>query len=214
LLGGVAVIKGFAQVAEDLEWRGRLYQPLPAARRVPLKAIPYYAWDNRAAGAMRVWLPMAPPTPVASGLESEAKVTMSFVSGNCHPEGVNDGVEPKGSRVHPGRLCHWWPHKGSTEWVQYTWKTPVAVQGAEVYWFDDTGAGECRLPVSWEILYLDGTDWKPVKATTDYPVKLDEWCRVNFSNVTTTALRLQVKLKPDWAAGVHEWKVVEGDEEQ
>lgn len=214
LLGGVAVIKGFAQVAEDLQWRGRLYQPLPAARRVPLKAIPYYAWDNRAAGAMRVWIPMAPPTPVAGGLESEAKVTMSFVSGNCHPEGVNDGVEPKGSRVHPGRLCHWWPHKGSTEWVQYTWKTPVAIQGAEVYWFDDTGAGECRLPVSWEILYLDGADWKPVKATTDYPVKLDEWCRVNFSNVTTTALRLQVKLKPDWAAGVHEWRVVEGDDEQ
>ncbi|MDH7504053.1 MAG: glycoside hydrolase family 127 protein, partial [Verrucomicrobiota bacterium] len=214
LLGGVAVIKGFAQVADDLEWRGRLYQPLSAARRVPLKAIPYYAWDNRAAGAMRVWIQMSPPTPVAGGLESEAKVTMSFVSGNCHPEGVNDGVEPKGSRVHPGRLCHWWPHKGSTEWVQYTWKTPVAVQAAEVYWFDDTGAGECRLPDSWEILYLDGTDWKPVKATTDYPVKLDEWCRVSFSNVTTTALRLQVKLKPDWAAGVHEWRVVEGDEDQ
>lgn len=30
------------------------------SQRVPLKAIPYYAWANREAGAMRVWIPLVP----------------------------------------------------------------------------------------------------------------------------------------------------------
>ena len=38
-----------------------LYQPAASASRVALKAIPYYAWDNRQPGAMKVWLPVAPP---------------------------------------------------------------------------------------------------------------------------------------------------------
>lgn len=213
LLGGVAVIKGVGLVAPELQWRGKLYQPFPPVQRVKFTAIPYYAWDNRTPGAMRVWLPMCPQTAPAGGLESEAKVSMSFVSGNCHPEAINDGIEPKESRVHPGRLCHWWPHKGTTEWVQYTWKEPVRVQGAEVYWFDDTGAGECRLPSSWQILYLDGEEWKPVKTTNEYAVQLDQWCTVHFEPVRTTALRLQVQLKAEWAAGVHEWRVIEAEED-
>jgi hypothetical protein len=32
--------------------------------------------------------------------------------------------------------------------------------------------------------------------------------------VKTTALRLEVQLPPNFAAGVHEWKVDEADEEQ
>lgn len=213
LLGGVTVIKGLARVSEVIDWPGQLYQPVRAPRTVPFKAVPYYAWDNRAAGQMRVWMPVAPPTPPAGGLESEAKVSLSFTSGNCQPEAINDGIEPKGSRVHPGRLCHWWPHKGSTEWAQYTWKSPVTVQGVEVYWFDDTGAGECRLPAAWKVLYLEGNEWKPVAASTDYQVKLDAWCSLSFAPVTTTAMRLTVQLKPEWAAGVHEWRVIEGEPE-
>jgi DUF1680 family protein len=27
-------------------------------------AIPYYAWDNREAGPMKVWLPVAPGAPI------------------------------------------------------------------------------------------------------------------------------------------------------
>jgi DUF1680 family protein len=211
MLGGVVVLKGFARSAPDLDWAGRLYQPAAAGRRVPITAIPYYAWDNRAAGAMKVWLPVTPPVPPAGGLETQAKVSLSYVSGNCQPEGINDGLEPKGSRQHPGRLCHWWPHKGSQEWAQYTWKSPVTVQGAEVYWFDDTGAGECRPPVSWRVEYLDGREWKPVPAATDYPVKLDAWCAVKFAPVTTTALRLAVRLPAGFAAGVQEWRVHETD---
>ena len=41
----------------------------------------------------------------------------------------------------------------------------------------------------------------------------DTWCEVNFTPVQTTALRLAVKLQKDWAAGVHEWKVDQLDED-
>ena len=72
LFGGVMVLKGFGQVLATPDWQQRLYGPITATKRVPVKAIPYYAWDNRAPGAMRVWLPTTPPVPVADGFEARA----------------------------------------------------------------------------------------------------------------------------------------------
>ena len=213
LLGGVVMIKGMAGVAGEQNWTRRLYQSTASSRDVPLKVIPYYAWDNRQAGAMKVWLPIAPPTPTAGGLETQAKVSMSFANDNCQPNGVNDGVEPKSSGEQPAALCHWWPHKATQEWVQYTWPKPVTLGGARVYWFDDTGRGNCRLPASWQIQFLDGQNWKPVAAKASYPVAKDKWCEALFEPVKTTALRLVVKLQDGWSAGVHEWKLVESDED-
>jgi len=34
--------------------------------------------------------------------------------------------------------------------------TAVDVRACEVYWFDDTGSGQCRVPASWRILYRAG----------------------------------------------------------
>jgi hypothetical protein len=160
---------------------------------------------------MHVWLPLAPPAPVVGGPERQARVSMSFKNSNCAPVGVNDGLAPTRSSEHPGALCHWWPRKGSTEWVQYTWKQRVNVGGARVYWFDDTGHGACRPPVSWRVLYQEGDTWKPVAVRGDYPTRLDKWCEVQFPPVSTSALRLEVKLQTEWAAGVHEWQVVEAE---
>ena len=57
LLEGVTVIRGTA-LAEDIsDWNGRLYRTDPAqSRDINIKAIPYFAWDNRAPGEMRVWI--------------------------------------------------------------------------------------------------------------------------------------------------------------
>jgi hypothetical protein len=213
LLGGVVVVKGLAEVTTPQDWTGKLYAPVASPVTTPILAIPYYAWDNRNPGPMKVWLPFAPPTPAIRGREADATVTLSFVSGNCQPWGINDGIEPKTSGDQPAALCHWWPHKNSHEWAQYTWRKPVTVNGVKVYWFDDTGRGACRLPASWQVQYLDGSDWKPVVPRSDYPISKDRWCEVTFAPVATTALRLAVKLQPDWAAGVHEWKVTEVEED-
>lgn len=57
LLGGVVRIQGNAAVLEASGWAGMLYRTAPA-RRSPytLTAIPYYAWDHRQPGEMRVWI--------------------------------------------------------------------------------------------------------------------------------------------------------------
>jgi DUF1680 family protein len=214
LLGGVMVLTAQAQGAQELNWDRALYQPAPVGRPVAIRAIPYYAWDNRAAGPMKVWLPTTPPSPAGGGPESQAKVSVSFANSNCQPQGINDGVEPGNSAEQPALLCHWWPHKNTEEWAQYTWKAPKTFDGAKVYWFDDSRrGGGCQLPESWKILYREGEEWKPVAGVSGYPIKLDGWCEVEFAPVTTTALRLGVKLRPNWAAGAHEWKVREAEDE-
>jgi uncharacterized protein len=56
-LGGIVVITGSAQAAGDTDWEGMLYRSWPAmAHPCAITAIPYYAWDNRTPGGMRVWL--------------------------------------------------------------------------------------------------------------------------------------------------------------
>jgi len=209
---GILGLQGSGEVAAARDWTGHLYLPSIPARRVPVLAIPYFAWDNRAAGAMRVWLPVVAPVPPAGGPERQAEVSVSFAHSNSQPQGINDGFEPKGSSDQPAALCHWWPHKNQTEWVQYSWKTPVTLARTQVYWFDDTGRGACRLPASWRIESLVGQEWQPVAASGDYPIKADAWCAVAFQPVTTTALRLVVQLQEQWAAGVHEWRVESADE--
>jgi len=212
LLGGVVVLRGTAQAAVEADWTRRLYQPQPAAKKTPMVAIPYYAWDNREPGAMKVWLPVAPPPSASGSLEGRATVSISFAHSNCQPQGIRDGIEPKSSGEQPRQNCHWWPHRGTTEWVQYTWKSPVAASGSRVYWFDDTNRGACRLPAAWHIEYLDGQQWKPVQVEGAYPIAKDKWCEVKFAPVQTKALRLVVQMQKDWAAGVHEWKVIEADD--
>jgi DUF1680 family protein len=61
LLGGVMALEGAGQAREGATWDGALYRPRTRGRRqpTPLRAIPYCLWDNRAPGAMRVWLPRA-----------------------------------------------------------------------------------------------------------------------------------------------------------
>lgn len=57
LLGGIVVIRGRASVLETEDWAEELYRATPARHHsAPLVAIPYYAWDNRQAGEMRVWI--------------------------------------------------------------------------------------------------------------------------------------------------------------
>jgi uncharacterized protein len=57
LLGGVITLAGAAQALDDAGWEGQLYRPTaPSAQPSTITAIPYYAWDHRAPGRMRVWV--------------------------------------------------------------------------------------------------------------------------------------------------------------
>jgi DUF1680 family protein len=57
LLGGVIVLNADVVSVSTSGWDGVLYRREPPERcATPLTAIPYFAWDNRAAGEMLVWL--------------------------------------------------------------------------------------------------------------------------------------------------------------
>jgi hypothetical protein len=131
---------------------------------------------------------------------------VSASEGAKRPEAVNDQYEPESSNDGIGYM-HWWPKKGTTEWIEYAFKDPVRVSQASVYWFDDTGSGQCRVPASWRLLYKAGDTWAPVVSTGPYGTAKDAYNSVKFAPVRTTALRLEVVMQKDWSAGIHEWKV-------
>jgi hypothetical protein len=116
-------------------------------------------------------------------------------------------MEPASSDDAENSFFHWWPRKGTDEWVEYAFESPASVSQTEVYWFDDTGHGECRVPESWRVLYKQGDDWKPVETTNAYDVAKDKFNKISFKPVTTSGMRLEVKLQPRWSAGIQEWKV-------
>jgi hypothetical protein len=59
LLDGVVTLEGRGLAADLTGWGEALYRSAPPAfTPAPILAIPYYAWDNRQPGAMRVWLPI------------------------------------------------------------------------------------------------------------------------------------------------------------
>jgi DUF1680 family protein len=57
LLGGVIALAGAAEALDDAGWEGVLYDTAaPANQPCTITAIPYYAWDHRAPGRMRLWV--------------------------------------------------------------------------------------------------------------------------------------------------------------
>lgn len=133
--------------------------------------------------------------------------TASYVYASDTVEALNDGKLPKNSNDQSIPRLTWWDHKGTQEWVQYDFETPRELNAADVYWFDDTGTGECRVPESWQLLYKDGDQWKPVNETESYGVKKDQFNKVGFKAVKTTAIRLQVQLQNGFSGGILEWRV-------
>lgn len=174
-----------------------------------IKAIPYYAWNNRGADEMEVWIPyvdsVARPKPVTT-IAAKSKVSSSL-NNTLMEKTLNDQYDPKNSNDHSGGFLHWWPKKNTTEWVQYDFDEEHTISGSGVYWFDDGPDGGCRVPASWKIFYKDAGDWVAVKNLTPYEVSKDKYNTVKFEPVKTKALRLEVKLPEEFATGIHEWSV-------
>jgi hypothetical protein len=209
LIGGVVVIKCLNADGNELT------------------AIPYYAWDHREAGAMAVWvrqegLSKANPIETADALyttlkpemltninEAEPEITASFYSANVNdtPEAIVDGIEPKNSNDHGIPRQTFWNHKGTTEWLELDFGKTKRVTRSSIYWFDDTGKGECRVPKSWTLLYKDGGNWKPVKTTATFGVEKDKYNTTEFEPIETRAVRVEINLQEKFSGGVLEWKI-------
>jgi DUF1680 family protein len=202
LLNGVAVVKGTADSLSK-DGNGGIVR-----KEQPFTAIPYYAWANRGRGEMLVWIPdsaeHATPTPYPT-LATTAIVSASRAPQSA-PYAINDPHDPESS-VDQTEFFHWWPHKGTSEWVMYTFPKEVTVSSSHVYWFDDTGIGECRVPQSWTLLYKEGDNWKPVETTDAFGTEKDKYNTIHFKPVKTTGLRLEIKLQDGWSTGIQQWRV-------
>jgi uncharacterized protein len=210
LLNGVEVVRGRA-IALAYDAAGKVTRT-----EQEFTAIPYYSWANRNKGQMLVWIPdsesAAKPAPFPT-LAMNSTVAASRggdrVTGEGiqkSPQAVNDGDEPSASND-LNSYFDWWPEKGKTEWIEYTFPRTTTVSQAEVYWFDDTGSGEVRVPGSWRILFKDGELWKPVQNRESFGVEKDRYNKVGFMPVSSSGLRLEVTMQPEWSAGVEKWKV-------
>jgi hypothetical protein len=165
-------------------------------------------------GAARIRISAFPAIgdgPDAKGWGERAPADVVPTASHCwqndQVEALNDGVLPKNSIDHDIPRFTWWDHRGTVEWVQYDFAKPRSVSSVEVYWFDDTGIGACRVPASWRLLYRDGTEWKPVAATGAYGTARDAFNAVSFAPVTTSALRIEAQLQSEVSAGILEWRV-------
>ncbi|MFO8014608.1 MAG: glycoside hydrolase family 127 protein [Phycisphaerae bacterium] len=148
------------------------------------------------------WKPPEKPAEPAYG------VKVSHCWGGDRPGAIADGLEPKHSDDHSIPRHTFWDHKGTEEWVEARFKEPRTVRTSEVYWFDDTGRGQCRVPESWRLLYRDGDAWKPVRLTggSTFGTAKDRWNKVTFEPVETQAMRLEVRLQDGVSGGILEWR--------
>jgi len=200
LLNGVVVLTGKAQTVK----RSSDGKTVPGAAR-SFTAIPYYAWAHRGRAQMTGWPACEPqaarPAP-ADTLAHRSKLTASFVHKSLNA--VKDQILPQDSADGSEQL-DFWPHKGTTEWLQFEWPQAQTLSSVKVYWFDDTGRGECHLPQSWRALYrtADGK-FEPVKNANPYGLEKDGFNTVAFEPVKTTALKIEIVLQEKWSAGVQE----------
>jgi hypothetical protein len=205
LLGGVTVLRGQASEAFRRE------DGSVAQRPAELTAVPYQVWCHRGPNPMAVWLPCtadaATPLPSPT-LTSEAKALASHILPADTVAALNDQILPARSGDLSIPRLTWWDHKGTTEWVQYDFPKPTRAGAVEVYWFDDEGAGACRVPQSYKLTWYDGARWHPVANASDAGVLKNRFNRVTFDAVTATALRMEVYLQPGFSGGILEWRVL------
>jgi len=201
LLGGVTAITGTAQIAKRTEDGG-----IAASGSKRFTAIPYYAWAHRGKGQMNVWPARKPdaarPQP-ADTLTYKSKTTASFV--HVSLDAIKDQLLPDSSADSSALHLDFWPHKGTTEWVRFEWPANHELSNVEVYWFDDTGRGECRIPQSWKVLYRDRYgNFRPVETQTPYGTAKDTFNKVEFKPVTTNAVKIEINLQNRFSAGIQE----------
>jgi hypothetical protein len=201
ILNGLTLLTGKATAF-------RMESGRESAAEVPLTLIPYYAWAHRGRGEMAVWLAAdkakVRPTPEPT-LASTATVTAS--DGAKGLSGVNNLYEPESSSDSGTGYVHWWPKKGTMEWVQYEFSGPTTISEASVYWFDDTGRGECRVPVSWKAFTRSGEQWVPVRTKDAYGTAKDKYNTIRFIPARTDAFKIEIQAEEKFSAGIQELKV-------
>lgn len=200
ILGGCYTIEGEAKRASR-----KLDGSIQVSDAEKLRLIPYHLWNNRGPGEMSVWLASSleftHPEP-APTIASNSNVTASVKSRSI--VALNDQQYPENSNDHSLPYLHWWPKKGTEEWVQFDFEKTTKISSLQIYWFDDGPYGGCRIPAGWRVEYKTGNNWKEVENTGDYTITKDAWDVIDFEAIEVDALRVKIDLPEEYATGLYE----------
>ena len=147
--------------------------------------------------------------PSSSRLSSENKISA-----------LNDGYTPSNSFDRSHSLYALWADRREGEqssWVQYEWSEPIAINKVQVYWAVDhprpgaipgSGWPGIHAPMSYRVLYWNGSDFVTVAQAKGLGVALDTFNTTDFEPVTTSKLRLEVVPQQNWPVGILEWRAM------
>ncbi|MEJ5943776.1 Ig-like domain-containing protein [Pseudokineococcus basanitobsidens] len=150
----------------------------------------------------------------AGGLDLAATGTpsASYTAGWNSVDAVNDGQAPTSGGDQQLVWGTWSGDRPASQWLQYTWDTPVRPASSElVFWSDSpqgTGQG-VAVPDSWTVQYRAGDgSWVDLASGEG-----EDGGSADFPAVTTTALRAVLQASPAEddssysAVAVSEWRV-------
>ncbi|MBP7509271.1 MAG: glycoside hydrolase family 127 protein [Prolixibacteraceae bacterium] len=179
-------------------------------KKIPVKlnAIPYFAWNNRGASNMIVWVPDREENTYSKGDKGkEAEATPTSSSGWA--PGLNDGFTPKKSSDIDKHFFTWWNKHDKNNWVQYDFINPVELRQSKVYWLNTLHyEGNYTAPKSWNLQYKNKKgSWFNVETSDNYGVSLNDFNTITFKEIITTAVRMNVEFQADYSSGILEWKL-------
>jgi hypothetical protein len=130
----------------------------------------------------------------------------SYTNASDTVQAMNDALEPASSSDTTIPRMTWWNHLGTLEWAEGDFTGLCQLGQVSVYWYDDTGFGQCRVPQSWWVEYLAGTNWVAVTGASSYGVARNQFNTAQFTPVQTTAVRIYVQLQSGYSGGILEWQ--------
>lgn len=220
--GAPAIIaSGFRALGDPSD--GSLYRRGMALEPSPIVLRPYFMWANRGPSSLVVWLPesaqfMDPQPPKG------VSISASYVGHGAGPLAMIDRIEPENSIDHSIPRFTFWPHKGvarsqsgsgpvagadaepaGREWIQLEFDQPRRLSECSIYWFDDTGRGQCRVPRAWTVEWRDGDAWRACTIENGSPgVERDAFNTARFTPVTASSLRIKIEMQEGMSTGVLE----------
>ncbi len=149
---------------------------------------------------------VSPPAPYKP--PAGVTFTYSHLNDGDSPLDYGSPVTPSSSYDQAIPRFTWWDHQGTSEWAEFDFSTPRTFKSTDVYWYDDTGHGACRVPASWQLQWWDGNAWQPVQTSgAAFGAATDAFNHVAFDSVTTTRVRLTAQLQPGYSGGILAWRL-------
>ncbi len=179
------------------------------AAPVELNLVPYYAWNNRGAGQMEIWLPRKQEMVVPRREDSpflEVRASHTFESNRA--DAIGDLRLPANSKDESIPRWTSWNQVGKPQWIEADLKKPGQLRSVGVYWYDDGGG--VQLPLSWEVETRNEGKWSPLRlyVTDTYQQARDQYNVVHPANtITVDAIRVKMTAKPDASVGILEMRV-------